>query len=138
MPVATGWQCCRAGLCGEVPWELKDVFFLLFFKNPHSSCLGLAFLVLGDVVSRQWDLKGVAKGADSGRLWERLTSGWQASLPSELRFLQMQRWEIQLVGREGGGQKLDQGREEAGPCAETQSPQEDKGPSESGWSGTHN
>ena len=101
---------------------------LLFYsfekKNPHSFCRGLAFLLLGDVVSNKWDLKGVANRADSGRPREWLTSGW--CLPSESRFLQTQRWEIQLVGRE------DQGRGEVGPCGAPQSPQEDKGLSERG------
>lgn len=44
-------------------------------------------------------------------------------MPSESCFLQMQRWEIQLVGREG------QGRGEVRPCGATQSSQEDEGQS---------
>lgn len=44
-------------------------------------------------------------------------------VPSESRFLQTQRWEIQLVGREG------QGRGEVGPYGATQRPQEGEGQS---------
>lgn len=67
LPMATRWQCgrrSRAVLCGEVPWEPKNVSFLLFLKNLHSYCLGLAFLLLGAMVSCEWDWKRVARRAD--------------------------------------------------------------------------
>lgn len=52
---------------------------------------------------------------------------WLVSLPPESWFLRVQRWKNPLVGREGAGRKLDQGRGETGLCGETQNPQEERG-----------
>ena len=93
------------GLCAEVPWEMKDVSFLLSFLNPHSFCCGLAFLLLGDVVSHKWDLKGVAKRVDSGRPWEWLTSGW--CLQSHVSFRRRDGGSSWLAGRARAEERWD-------------------------------
>lgn len=57
--------------CGVLKGALGTegrLFSSLFLKNPHSCSLGLAFLLLGDVVSCKWGLERVAKGVDWGRL----------------------------------------------------------------------
>lgn len=61
LPGATRWKFRRKGLRCAV-WraslETRAPFFSSSFENPHSCSLGLAFLLLGDVVSCRMEFEG--------------------------------------------------------------------------------
>lgn len=107
--------------CGEGSLGTEYVSFLLLFSNPHFSSVGLAFLLLGDMVSHPGASGGSFKEgglrASAGMLRVAGEPCFGRVSPSRCRDGKSSR----LAG--WGGWRLEQGGEETGLCAETLKPQ---------------